>query len=112
LEEKRGFDTKNWKMIGNLGNLITPLEKLAHKWAKLEKLELEILRKSHTGLWKIRLAQAPMQLVSTLVGFLGCACKETRVMNPICAGGCTKVANISTDCLGKLKRICSFWAVV
>jgi hypothetical protein len=33
-------------MIGNLGSLLTPLEKLENKWAKLEKLELEILEKS------------------------------------------------------------------
>ena len=40
------FDAKNWKFIGNFGNLLTPLEKLENKWAKLENWELEILEKS------------------------------------------------------------------
>ena len=44
--KKEVFDAKNWKIIGHLGNLLTPLEKLENKWAKLEKLELEILEKS------------------------------------------------------------------
>jgi hypothetical protein len=34
------------EFVGNLGNLLTPLEKIENKFAKLEKLELEILEKS------------------------------------------------------------------
>jgi hypothetical protein len=44
-EKTEVFDTENWKIIGNLGNILTPLGKLENKWAKLEKLELEILEK-------------------------------------------------------------------